>query len=33
MLILTSYPTHKQFDDIGNAIVKYLQLPLTKQNV
>ncbi|CAF5112980.1 unnamed protein product, partial [Rotaria magnacalcarata] len=27
------YPTHKQFDDIGNAIVKYLQLPLTKQNV
>ncbi|CAF4393012.1 unnamed protein product, partial [Rotaria magnacalcarata] len=26
------YPTHKQFDDIGNAIVKYLQLPLTKQN-
>ncbi|CAF3813633.1 unnamed protein product [Rotaria sp. Silwood1] len=27
------YPNHKQFDDIGNSIVKYLKLPLTKQNI
>ncbi|CAF4060894.1 unnamed protein product [Rotaria sp. Silwood2] len=27
------YPTHKQFDAIGNSIVKYMKLPLTKQNI
>ncbi|CAF4178244.1 unnamed protein product [Rotaria magnacalcarata] len=27
------YPTHKQFDNIGEAIVRKLKLPLTKDNV
>ncbi|CAF1519519.1 unnamed protein product [Rotaria sp. Silwood1] len=28
-----NYPTRKQFDDIGTAIVRKLKLPLTKDNV
>ncbi|CAF4026247.1 unnamed protein product, partial [Rotaria magnacalcarata] len=28
-----NYPTHKQFDNIGKAIVRKLKLPLTKDNV
>ena len=31
--LLFSYPTRKQFDDIGTAIVRKLKLPLTKDNV
>ncbi|CAF4096159.1 unnamed protein product, partial [Rotaria sordida] len=27
------YPTHKQFDNIGSAIVRQLKLPLTKDNI
>ena len=33
ILFVISYPTHKQFDDIATAIVKYIKLPLTKQNI
>jgi hypothetical protein len=32
-LFWTSYPTHKQFDTIGNVIVKFLKLPLIVENI
>ena len=28
-----SYPSHPQFDNIGTAIVKFLRLPVVKQNI
>lgn len=28
-----SYPSHKQFDAIGTAIVRLLKLPFTKDNL
>jgi len=28
-----SYPSHKQFDAIGSAIVRLLKLPFTKDNL